>query len=160
MTKSENNIDQLKQEARNMSKYYYKGFGNRLQGILGSTVNYIENINSEENLHKIKKQLTQIKKSYEKIPFENLLKNKNYKPLFETQKLLTNATIELDLIIHKNKTNITNLTNTLERITNEGEIYRTTLKEIISIINNTNIHEPFEIKLYDYEGNKWSTKDI
>jgi len=76
-------VEELKKEALEMGKYYFRGFGNYLNGISGSVQAYFY-LKDEKYVNQTYGFFEELEKHYQKIPFEKLSGRKRFYPFVAT----------------------------------------------------------------------------
>src|SRR3989338_4397548 len=80
-------ILEMQNKADEIGKYYYKGFGSLINGVLGDIELYLID-NKTGLMERSCKWLNQIENFYKAIPFEKLKNREEFYPLFVVKRLL------------------------------------------------------------------------
>ena len=81
-------LEEMKELAHEMGRYYYKGFGNCLAGIGGNIGCYEDGEKGKEAIEKSQRLFLKIDGAYKEIPFKELHRREEFYPLFITKELI------------------------------------------------------------------------
>jgi hypothetical protein len=152
----ESSLESQKALALEIGKHYYKGFGNRLEGImifgeehlLGFRYKSIKN--AYETLH-------DLEKFYSGIPFESLHGKEVFYPLFVVKRLLPLLRQDMDAHFSApTKNSLENLQKTVVSIADVGRLYFDSLMQTLDEIRSHPEAAEFRVKLIDYRRVEWN----
>jgi len=156
---SEDTLESMKQEALEMGKYYYKGFGNTFQGILTNAESYLikpERPERGELSAASYQWLDRIDIHYQRIPFNELHGRGRFYPLFIVQRLLPKFRETMDEAFKEQKRNaLTNLITDGKSIVNVGRLYKDSFEELLKEIRSYPESSDFRIKIVDSKNQVW-----
>ncbi len=155
----EDTLESMKQEALEMGRYYYKGFGNTFQGILTKAESYLtkpEMPKKEELSVASYHWLDRIDAHYQRIPFSELHGKERFYPLFIVQRLLPKFRETMDEVFREQKRDaLKNLITDGKSIVNVGRLYDDSLKELLGKIRAYPESSDFRIKIVDNQDQVW-----
>ena len=139
----------LQERAIEMARYYYKGFGNSLVGIMANGEEYLSS--QDANLLQHSYQLFQkIEDFYANIPFNTLNGKEEYYPLFVVNRLLPKFRQSMDeLFIDKRRDSLQNLQTNLRTIVDIGQLYFNSLMELLKTIRQFPEARDFRVAIPD-----------
>ena len=159
-------LAELQRKALEMAKYYYKGFGTTIEGILNNGEEYLQHPERAELADKSYGWFKKIEEFYANIPFDNLQGKEEFYPLFIIRRLLKESTSELlpkfkenmDAVFKdRNKSELRNLETDTRSIVNVGRLYFETLMQTLQEIRVYPEAKDFRVAISDRNKNYiWS----
>ena len=129
-------VNRMKETAMEMAKYYFKGFGAALSGILGNASFYIEA--PEKNAAKLAEAyniLTAVEEFYKEIKFQELQGREEYYPIFVVRSMLPKFRESLDRVRDlKSKDALTEFEHWAKALAFVGSIYGETFDSLLDKI--------------------------
>jgi len=150
-------VEQLKSRAELMGKYYFRGFGNCLAGTSASASNCVH---YPESIFEMKKHALDsysfIEELYQKIPFEELKDNEDFKPIFSARTLLSEYKEVLNSLLEDPSNEKEKRLYELNRIILQTvEPYRWNFWGLTKKIRKIPGNENFFFKVVDWNGHEW-----
>jgi hypothetical protein len=156
MTSQNDDLLKMKDLALEMGSYYYKGFGNTINGILANAEIYLKEPNRKELAENAYGWLREIEEHYETIPFENLHGREEFYPLFVVKRLLPKLKDRMNRIfIDRDKDSLRNLDTDAKSIVNVGRLYGYSFLATLEQIRENPEAKDFRVKITDYRNQDW-----
>ena len=133
--------EKLKEELELRGKYYFKGFGNLLQGLLANLCNYLEEEPTLKKEKVIRDQLGKIDGFFRSIPFNKITNHPDYELLSETKDAVCKLIEEVSRILTCKETKIEKSEELIGLILEKGEEYKKTL---ITLEEKLNLEPDYE----------------
>ena len=160
----ESQLGQMKEEASEMARYYYKGFGATIDGILSSAEAY-QRFRQRTDVQKYKETayrlLKEVEDFYAKIPFQDLEDKNGFYPLFIVKELLHLLRTYMEPhFTNPNNDSFERLENCTQVIVEVAELYRDNFKGLLEKIKGHPDGKNFKIEIIDDRGIIWSSDFI
>ena len=153
----ENELLEMQDKARQMARYYFKGFGSIIEGILSNAeadIVYTERENYSTNSYEL---LKKIEDFYLRIPFGDFHSKEEFYPLFVVKRLLPELRQALDCVVRERTEEELRILDTLAKsIVVVGRLYDDSFRELVSQIRMYSDGKDFHIQLVDYKGLTWN----
>ncbi len=158
-------LDLMKEQALELSRYYFKGFKARLTHIQTCASMYL-NFTDKDPDADVKELvdesygcLRQMQESYKSIPFEDLADRTEFRPLFTIDLLLPELKESMDdIFVRKNKRDTVDLETDITSIRSMGKTYSDSIN---SLLENIRAYEKdFTIGFTDYDNRTWNLKEV
>ena len=95
-----NTVEKLQQELTERGKYYFKGFGSLLQGLLADLDNITGMGMTPEREKHAREMLNGIINTYQTIPFERIKDHPDYNLLLEIKEAISRLTLEVETVLN------------------------------------------------------------
>jgi hypothetical protein len=138
-----------------LARFYFKGFGNCLAGVLGNAEYYCRYNKEAACIEKSLKLIDMFDEFYAKIPFEQLEKNSDYAPLFVVRDLLPKVRVSLNGLVQNKEHSFDDLKSLVNAVHEVGMIYRKKFDTLRFEIRSFPGEENFRIHVVDYKGVDW-----
>ncbi len=149
-------LTQMKEKAIEMSKYYYKGFGATIDGILNNAQLYLRHPEREILIDNSYKWLQELENVYAKISFDNLHGKEEFYPLFIIKRLLPQFRESMDEIFKfSNNGWFRNFGTDGKTIVNVGRLYEDSFLKLLEEIRTHPEAHNFRIKIIDHKCEAW-----
>ena len=149
-------LEKMKEEALEMGRYYYKGFGNTINGILANAELYLMTEDREGLAENSYKWIGEIETHFDGIPFDELNGREKFYPLFVTKRLLPKFREGMDKVFQEErKDGLGNLDTDARSIVNVGRLYGDSFQELLKEIRSHSESSDFRVKIVDYQNNVW-----
>ena len=133
-----------------MNKYYMKGFGNIVYGVLVNSAGYL---NDGEDRDLVLEELDMIEKHYASIDFEEHDSNSDFAPLFVTRDLLKLYCSDAREFLEKPDADKLEGIRTMQiALHYVGEVYRANLLKRLGELRKIEGYESFRLEQVDYKG--------
>jgi hypothetical protein len=150
----DNKIKEMQENAIEMGAYYYKGFGNTIQGILANAELYLMEERKEKLVRSSYEWFNEIEELYKKIPFENLHGRAEYYPLFVVNRMIPKFREAMDQVFQNNqKDHLRNLETEARTIVEVGRLYWDSFMSLCRQIRCFPEAKDFRVKIVDYQNN-------
>lgn len=141
---------ELEQRALEIGKYYYKGFGNSIQGIFADAANFVDEPEHTELPRQAYQTLQQIEDFYRRIPFETLHGKEEFYPLFVVARLLPNFRERMDSVFkEKDEASLRKLQTACGVVVEVGKLYSDSFVHILQEIRFHPEAKDFRIAVKD-----------
>jgi hypothetical protein len=149
-------LEQMKQEAVELGRYYYKGFGNTFNGIVANAGLYLEEPDRIELSARSHKWLDKIDTHYRMIPFSELHGRENFYPLFIVHRLLPKFRTTMDKVFEaQDNENLRNLVTDAGSIVNVGRLYWDSFHGLLHEIRSHPESQDFRVRIVDDLNRVW-----
>ena len=146
-------LERMKDNALEMSSYYYKGFGNTFHGIIANAELSLTEPDRKDLSENAYAWLNEIEQFYEKIPFEKLHGREEFYPLFVVKRLLPKFKETMDRVfVEKDKDALLDLQTDSWTIVNVGRLYWDSFQMALKYIRSDPEAKNFRVKITDYKG--------
>lgn len=152
--KNNNDAERLQEELTMRGKYYFKCFGNLLQGLAADLENFSNEAMPEDESH-AREMLRFIISLYQSIPFEQITNHPDYNLLLEIKEEISRLVPEVESVLN-NKNNIKKSYEIIKIIEKKGAEYRKRLKTLLEQIRLQPGHEQDGFKVVDIHGKTWN----
>lgn len=157
---TEETLEELKDKAREMDRYYLKGIGNTFTGILYSAELYVISENEEEKekaSKDFKTRLGKIEGFCKTIPFEDLHGEEEYYPLFVINQMLPRLKESLNDFLERDREYVLEkrggfFEKKIITAAELGALYHDNIKEVFEQIRSRPGGEDFEMENFDIKG--------
>jgi hypothetical protein len=145
--------------AEEMAKYYFKGFGNSIDGTITDMeafLHFRENNNADKYKNRFEYNIVHLLLHYETIPFQTLKGKPVFKPLFAANELLLKYYCIANLFFDSPEDRTYNRLRLIgNEIVKEGRKYHDNLTTVLQTIRNDPVHKDFTVKVFDDKGEIW-----
>lgn len=149
-------LPSMKEKAAEIARYYYKGFGVTIDGILNNAGRYLQYPEREDLIDDAYKWLKEIEDFYAKILFNTLHGKKEFYPLFVTNELLPIFRESMDCVAQRSyETAFRNLEIDAITIINVGRLYGASFIKILEKIREHPDARDFRVKIIDHKNKVW-----
>jgi hypothetical protein len=153
----DSSLERMKEEALEMGRYYYKGFGNNFNGILVNAELYLMTEDRQDLVENSYKLIGEIETHYDGIPFGELQGREDFYPLFVIRRLLPKFRTTMDEVFQeKIKGALRNLGIDARSIVNVGRLYGDSFQKLLEKIRSHPESSDFRVRIVDYQNNVWS----
>jgi len=150
-----NPVEKLQQELAERGKYYFKGFGALLQGVI-SDLDYFEGFEATPRVEaRIWENLNRITELYKSIPFDKITNHPDYDLLSEIKQLVERLALVVEDTL-KNKKSIQESQEIIEAIAKKGNEYKARLIALKKKLNLQPNHEKDGLQVVDIDGIVWT----
>jgi len=150
-------IQEKKELAQQMARWYYKGFGSSMEGILCNMEGYVQNpemLNYSEIVYRL---LNRVGEFYSKIPFGDFHGKEQFYPLFIVKSLLPFLHHSLDTTFNeRTEENFRVLDVRIQAIVEVGRLYDESLRSVLKEIRLLPEGKDFQVQVIDDRGKVWS----
>jgi len=152
----ETTLEELKQDAQNLGKYYFKDFGSLLVGIWASTEIYLHEPN-EERKRSIEADIELITNLYKTIPIQELINDQSYAPLIIVNRLIPQVKEAVDLFLQEpTEEHYQQLHFECRLVHSVGRLYRESFHESIRKVRAHPNGKDWTIRLVGVHGRVWN----
>jgi hypothetical protein len=145
------NTESLVEKVELIAKYYYKGFGASVCGIMDSVDAYLIINDKDKYQGRTLRLLEPINDFYQNIPF-NELKTEEFEPMHEINKLLPEFRNMIEKYFEKaTKRRAKNIRKKGTQIIEAGRLYDDSLHSILKEIRTNREFKDFEVQIIDYD---------
>jgi hypothetical protein len=153
----EQRVEELKDRVEIIKKYYYKGFGAIVTGIVSKAEICLDRpekrITTE---HEVLELYSRLERFYQKIPLDKLEGNQDFAPLVVAYKMMPKLKWEIEEYFKKpDKWTLEKLLRASTSIVDVGMVYKGNLKNAIEEVRKTSGNETYTVELIDDNGNKF-----
>lgn len=150
---------ELQERAREMARYYYKGLGTKLSGLMVAMEYHFAN-QETNGVSELRREsdgiMGKIADFYGRIPFLELAGRSDFAPLFVANSLISNLKETLGVFYRENdQSSLAKITRLVPSIIEVGWLYRDSLNEILKEIQKHEEGRLFRIELIDIDGKLW-----
>ncbi len=149
-----NTTEKLEQELVIRAKYYFKGFGSYLQGLLADLDNIVEIGRTPEREKHTRDMIDKMVSLYQSIPFEQITNHPDYDLLLQINDAISRLVPKIETVIGGGK-NIDESLELIKLISEKGMEYRNRLSTLLKQINSQPGHEKDGFKITDIHGVDW-----
>jgi hypothetical protein len=147
-------FEKLKQELELRGKYYFKGFGNYVQG-LGADLDYLTQYERTPEIEKhTREMINKIVSSYQSISFEQITNHPDYDLLKEISEAILKLVPEVEAVLD-GKNSAEESWRLIKLITEKGREYQARLIILMKQINEQPGHEDDGFPVVDLDGKTW-----
>lgn len=141
---------EMEQMALEMGRYYYKGFGNSIQGILAKSERFVEEPENTEPVTEVYQLLQRIEDFYRGIPFDVLRGKEEFYPLFIVERLLPKLRSGIDAVVNeKDEASLIRLQMVCGAVVEVGRLYFDTFVRILEDIRTHPEAKDFRVEVQD-----------
>ena len=144
----------LQEELAIRGKYYFKGFGTCLQGILADLGFCVKFERTPEIAEHARNILNTITKAYQSIPFEQITNHPDYELLKQINEAILKLVPEAEAVLG-GKNDIKESWELIKLIAEKGREYQAGLITLMKKINKQPGHEKDGFPVVDLNGKTW-----
>ena len=159
MEELQSTAEKLQQELALRGKYYFKGFGNLLQSILGNLENFITTKRTPERERNIRDALNKVIDLYKSIPFKQITNHPDYGLLLEMNKTISQLVTKVERALSGER-GVDESEQAIEVLAVKGNEYRARLKSLLEQLRQQPGHEKDCFKTTDINGKVWESANI
>ncbi len=151
-------VEQLKDKAREMTEYYYKGLVSDVSAIVYGARNYLDG----EEIFKERAYdlLLGIEEHYSKIPFDKIEEKGEFHPLFVVRGLLHVFRDYVDELFVNENDVLPELEKKYSEIVSQAHLYRDNLQNVLRSIRSSPDYKDYTIEIEGPNGITWDICDL
>ena len=149
-----NIAEKLQQELAIRAKYYFKGFGSYLQGLLADLDNLVEIGRTPEREQHTREMIDKMVNLYQSIPFEQITDHPDYALLLQIREAISKLVPKVEAVL-SGENSIDGSLELIKIISEKGMEYRARLSALLKQINSQSGHEKDGFDITDIHGKVW-----
>ncbi len=131
----DNRLEEMQEKAQQIARYYYKGFGATMDGILSNAEAFLKTPERTDYSEKAYKWAKEIEDFYSKIPFGSLQGKEEFYPLFIVKMLLPQLKEGMDKVFkEQDEGSLRRLEIGIQTVVTVGGLYWNSLIEVLKDI--------------------------
>ena len=155
--KINSSLEEQKSLALEIGKYYYKGFGATLDGLIANAELFVLRPERNDLKDMSYEWLGKFDSFYSKIPFDSLQGKEEFYPLFIMKRLLPILRNKVDEhYAAPSQKGIDKMLEAARAITYVGLLYDETFHKILDEIRTSPEEKDFRVRLIDHRGREWN----